>query len=377
MTVPPVRGPYLSVIVPSHDSARTLATCLDAIVRSDLPRDCWELIVVDDASADDSALIAAEYADTVISLPGNQRGPAYARNRGFEVSRGEGVVFVNPDARVNSDTLRRIALVFAHEPDVSAVFGSYDTRSPAVGVVSTYRNLLHHYVHLQSAGDAETFWAVCGAVRREVFLEAGMYDEWRFARPQVEDMELGQRIRARGHKIVLRPEISVTNLTEWTFREAIHSDLRDRGVPWMRLLMGQRASQDSDRIALKTVERTNTGFVWAALIFSLVAMIAWDARWLIATAVSIQAILFVNRHLYSFFERERGLLFTVRAIPMHLIYYVVFGVAMAVGWCLHVLVGDSRPAPLVEAYAEVGLKTWPPVPTKQTALAQRSPATTS
>ena len=172
--LPPVRGPYLSVIVPAHNSARTLATCLDAIIRSDLPRDCWELIVVDDGSADDSPLIAAEYADTVVSLPGNARGPAYARNRGFEVSRGEGVVFVDPNARVHSDTLRRIALVFAHEPDVSAVFGSYDTSSSAVGVVSTYRNLLHHYVQLQTAGDAETFWAVCGGVRRDVFIEAGM-----------------------------------------------------------------------------------------------------------------------------------------------------------------------------------------------------------
>jgi glycosyltransferase involved in cell wall biosynthesis len=376
MRVPPERGPYLSVIVPSHDRARTLATCLDAIVRSDLPRDCWELIVVDDASADDSALIAAEYADTVIRLPGNARGPAYARNRGFEVSRGEGVVFVDPDARVHSDTLRRIALVFAHEPDVSAVFGSYDTSSPASGVVSTYRNLLHHYVHHQTAGDAETFWAVCGAVRREVFIEAGMYDEWRFARPQVEDMELGQRIRGRGYKIVLRPEISVTNLTEWTFRAAIRSDLRDRGVPWMRLLMGQRARQDSDRIALRTVERTNAGFVWGGLVFLLLAAIAGDARWLIGTAVSIQAILFVNRHLYAFFEGERGLVFTVRAIPMHLVYYLVFGIAMALGWLLHVLVGEPRPAPLVEAYAEVGLQTWPPVPARQAGLAQRSPATT-
>ncbi len=374
MTLPPVRGPYLSVIVPAHDSARTLATCLDAIDRSDLPRDCWELIVVDDASADDSALIAAEYADTVISLPGNPRGPAYARNRGFEVSRGEGVVFIDPGARVHGDTLRRIALVFAHEPDVSAVFGSYDTSSPSVGVVSTYRNLLHHYVHRQTAGDAETFWAVCGAVRREVFIEAGMYDEWRFARPQVEDMELGQRIRGLGYQIVLRPEISVTNLSEWTFRAAIRSDLRDRGVPWMRLLMGQRASEDSDRIALKTVERTNTAFVWVALFFLLVAAIAWDARWLIATAVSLQAILFVNRHLYAFFEGERGLLFTLRAIPMHLVYYVVFGIAMALGWLLHVLFGDPRPAPLVEAYAEVGLQTWPPVPSKQQGSLQPSSA---
>jgi hypothetical protein len=82
----------------------------------------------------------------------------------------------------------------------------------------------------------------------------------------------------------------------------------------------------------------------------------------------------VNRHLYAFFERERGLLFTLRAIPMHLVYYVVFGIAMALGWLLHVLFGDPRPAPLVEAYAEVGLQTWPPVPSKQQGSLQPSSA---
>jgi hypothetical protein len=112
-------------------------------------------------------------------------------------------------------------------------------------------------------------------------------------------------------------------------------------------------------------------------VFLLGATITWDERWLIATAVSLQAILFVNRHLYGFFERERGLLFTLRAIPMHLVYYLVYGVAMALGWLLHVLVGDPRPAPLVEAYAEVGLETWPPVPSKQHGLPQRSSATTA
>src|SRR5918993_5129213 len=51
-------GPLLSVVVPCHDASATLSRTLAAIVASDLPRELWELIVVDDASSDDTALIA-------------------------------------------------------------------------------------------------------------------------------------------------------------------------------------------------------------------------------------------------------------------------------------------------------------------------------
>jgi hypothetical protein len=54
--------------------------------------------------------------------------------------------------------------------------------------MSQYRNLIHHHVHHQNAGHVETFWAGAGGVRRDVFSEAGMYDEWHYGRPQIEDI---------------------------------------------------------------------------------------------------------------------------------------------------------------------------------------------
>ncbi|MGH7617791.1 MAG: glycosyltransferase family 2 protein, partial [Gemmatimonadaceae bacterium] len=51
--------PYLSVIVPAHNGERVLPLALDALESSTLGRDAWELIVVDDASTDQTALVAA------------------------------------------------------------------------------------------------------------------------------------------------------------------------------------------------------------------------------------------------------------------------------------------------------------------------------
>ena len=99
--------PFLSVIVPVHDGAHVIPTSLDALCGSEFPRDSWELIVVDDASRDDTAAVAARYADAVIRIPGRPHGPAYARNRGAEVARGDVLVFIDADVVVHGDTLSR------------------------------------------------------------------------------------------------------------------------------------------------------------------------------------------------------------------------------------------------------------------------------
>ena len=89
--------PYLSVIVPVKNGHSVLPRMLDMLSRSALPRESWELIVIDDGSTDDSSAIASEYADLVIRLPAPSHGPGYARNRGVERARGECIVFLDAD----------------------------------------------------------------------------------------------------------------------------------------------------------------------------------------------------------------------------------------------------------------------------------------
>jgi glycosyltransferase involved in cell wall biosynthesis len=354
----------LSVIVPAHQAAALLPDTLNAILASDLPRDQWELIVVDDGSHDETAVVAGRYADTVVRLPGKPHGPAYARNRGFEVSRGEIVVFFDADVRVKPDTLRRAALALTSDPSLGAVFGSYDTNPPAPGFISQYRNLLHHYVHHRNAGEADTFWAGCGAVRRAVFEQAGMYDEWHFARPQIEDIELGQRIRANGHRITLRPEIQVTHLKRWTFWGVVRTDIRDRGIPWARLLAHRGAMLNSGTLNLKWTEKLNTGLVWLAL-FGFIAA-AWTRRAVVAeiSLLLLVPVILLNWAMLRFFWRVRGLGFALAVVPLHLQYYLLNGVSAIVGLLLHHSVGAPMPDPTVDAFAEVGLQRWPPVPAK-------------
>lgn len=340
--MPSVAGvPRLSVIVPVHGGETVLPDSLGALRASDLPREQWELIVVDDASTDRSAEVAERYADTVLRLSDVPRGPAHARNRGAEKARGECLVFVDADVCVHTDAVRRFADFFARESSVAAVFGAYDASPRAPGLVSQYRNLLHHYVHAQNAGDAETFWAGCGAIRRDVFVEAGMFDEQRYRRPQIEDIELGHRVRNAGYRIVLQPDIQGMHLKAWTLRTMVVNDVRDRGMPWMRLLLDRKDGARPGTLNLRPVEKLYTLLTGIAVCALAVAGVRGDPWWLLPAASCGLLVLAGNLSLFRWFAKRRGLWFAVGTVPLRLLYYALNAVAAVVAWLGHTLFGKS------------------------------------
>ena len=332
----------LSVIVPVYQGTRVLGLSLAALARSTLPRESWELIVVDDGSTDASALIAARFADVVVRLPGKPYGPAYARNRGFEASRGEIAVFVDADVCVHPETLARFLELFDRRPDVSAIFGSYDSSPSHPGVVSEFRNLLHHHVHHRDAGEAETFWAGCGAIRASAFRDVGMFDEWHYSRPQIEDIELGRRLRLRGHRILLRPEIQGTHLKRWTLRDIMSTDFTQRGVPWTRLLLQEGPNRSGRQLNLRASERLCTalaGLGWLALFAALLMRSPVPLLMLPVLVLSVAA---ANAEFYRFVARERGVAVALAMLPLHLLYYGTNVVSALIGWVLHILFGEPQ-----------------------------------
>ncbi|MCH8154520.1 MAG: glycosyltransferase, partial [Proteobacteria bacterium] len=116
---------------------------------------------------------------------------ARARNRGALKASGEFLAFIDADVVVHDDTLARMVAAFGANPGVAGVFGCYDDSPDDSGFISQYKNLAHRYVHQDSHGEVPTFWSGCGAIRRSVFIEFGGFDEERYPRPAIEDIELG------------------------------------------------------------------------------------------------------------------------------------------------------------------------------------------
>src|SRR5439155_208005 len=103
-----VAWPRMSVVVCSYNGARTIRDTLNGLVELDYPD--LEVIVVDDGSTDDTALIAREYPVRVISTP--NRGLSNARNTGLRAATGEIVAYIDDDAWPDPDWLRYVAWTF-------------------------------------------------------------------------------------------------------------------------------------------------------------------------------------------------------------------------------------------------------------------------
>lgn len=325
---PGVEHPALSVIVPVRDGEHFLPASLTALRSSDLPPGSWELIVVDDSSCDQSAEVAVRYADRVVRLANGPDGPAFARNRGADVASGVVLMFVDADVCVHPDALRRVTEIFERESDVSAVFGAYDLTPAARGLVSQYRNLLHRYVHQRDAGDTVTFWAGCGAVRAEVFASCGGFDEAR-GQEALEDIELGYRLSALGHRIVLRPEIQGRHLKRWTLRSMIITDVRQRGIPWMRLLMSGNV-RPAATLNIRISEQACTILVVVGCLASFAWLWSGAAAWLAVASAAMAATLAINGPLLAWFARQRGWGFALCAMPLRLLYYALNAVSVSV-----------------------------------------------
>ena len=288
----------LSAIVPATDRPATLERCVDAIRRAADPPD--EIIVVD-------------------SPP--RSGPAAARNAGAARATGSVLAFVDSDVLVHEDAFERIRTALASDPARVAVFGSYDDAPAADGLVSIFRNLLHHWIHHSSAGRATTFWAGLGAVRSDAFHAAGGFDSRRFPVPSVEDIELGLRL-ARTGTIELDPRIQGTHLKCWRLRSMVVTDLVHRGAPWVALMLARGRS--SVRLNVSGRHLAGTAACLGAL--GLAA-----ARRRSAAALLGAFFVGINTRLYALLFRRGGVRAVAAGFVLHVLHSVIALIAAPVG----------------------------------------------
>jgi len=253
------------------------------------------------------------------------------------MARGDVLVFIDADVVTSRAALDRVSRRFREEPNIDAVFGAYDENPADPGFVSQYKNLAHSFIHRSSTTVAQTFWAGFGAVRRNAFVAIGGFDE-RFARPCVEDIDLGYRLTARGFRIQLDPSLLACHLKRWTIGSMVVSDIRDRGIPWTQLIL--RGGRFHSDLNFKSSYRA---CVFLAYLTMLLAVVALDQpRVLLAIPVLIATLVFLSRRYYQYFYTQRGLWFAVRVFPLHYIYHLYNGLSFVAGTLLYGLTRWTR-----------------------------------
>jgi glycosyltransferase involved in cell wall biosynthesis len=198
--------PRFSVIVPVYQAAGVLGHCLDALGRQSLPRNEYELIVVDDGSTDDTAAVArGRGADQVLTVP--HGGPSAARNAGMHAAGGEIVLFTDADCEPAPDWLALMAAAFA-DPQVMGAKGAYRTRQRSLIARLVQLEFEIRYGRMARLPRIDFIDTYAAAYRRDLLLRYGGFDT-AFPIPSAEDVDLSFRIARDGHLLRFVPAAQV------------------------------------------------------------------------------------------------------------------------------------------------------------------------
>ncbi|MBW4517911.1 MAG: glycosyltransferase [Timaviella obliquedivisa GSE-PSE-MK23-08B] len=312
----------LSIVVPVHNGGESFRRCLASL--KSFATAAIETIIVVDGGTDDSWQLAEASGAKVILLD-STGGPARARNLGAKAAQGDILFFLDADVTLAHDTLAEALKTFQNQPMIAALIGSYDDAPGAANFLSQYKNLFHHYTHQTGCEEASTFWGACGAVRREVFLAIGGFDE-SYRYPSIEDIELGYRLRRAGHRICLCKQVQVKHLKHWGPVNLLRAEIFYRALPWSELLWRDR--QFVNDLNLQTSSRLSVVLTYSLLLASISAL--WWSKLLIVVGLASIALLLINWPVYRFFLQKRGLGFALKVIPWHWFYYFYSGFAFAV-----------------------------------------------
>jgi glucosyl-dolichyl phosphate glucuronosyltransferase len=199
--------PFVSIIIPTYNRSDRLQTTVESLIAQRYPSDRFEIILVDNASTDDTASVIARLVGmfpAVRPLSEQRRGAHWARNAGATVSLGEILYFTDDDMVADPDMLANLVVPFSMDANVGSVTGRvlprWETEPPA-WVLEHCRNAL---LSLNDRGEALMIsdedpgvFSCHQAIRREAFFRAGGFNPDTNAGEFVGDNETGLNIKVK------------------------------------------------------------------------------------------------------------------------------------------------------------------------------------
>ena len=194
----------VSIIVPYYNYSQYIDQCLESISKQTYKK--FEVIIVDDHSNLEEhhklLEIKAKYWKKMdVSLYWNieNLGLTLTRNKGVENSKGEFILFLDPDDNIHEDYLLKTTKTLKQNPEIG--FAYVNTRYFG-GENKVFSQPEYNFYRLINAGN---FISYCSLIRKKAFIESGGFnlENWSY----LEDYELIIRLSRKGWYGKLVPEV--------------------------------------------------------------------------------------------------------------------------------------------------------------------------
>lgn len=212
--------PGISVIIPNLNGGHYLGPCLTSVFAQGLAADELEVILIDNASTDDSVDVVRNDFPTVRIMTNSRNiGFTQAVNQGLDVATRDVILLLNNDTVMQPGALVRLRAELLQHEDLAGVqplllwagdSNVVDSAGIALSKPFAARDDLNGYTVALAPTEPVETWGVCFAcalIRKSVFEECGKLDPDFFA--EWDDVDWCLRARWMGYRFMLEPSARV------------------------------------------------------------------------------------------------------------------------------------------------------------------------
>ena len=310
---------FISVVIPSYNCSKTIGKCLEAVLSSTY--DPFEVVVVDDASTDDSIEVISTFPCRLIRFD-RHAGASKARNTGARASTGEIIFFIDADCIVEKDTLSRVQKAFTGQEGV-VVGGSYTPVSYDSNFFSIFQSIYINYSELKRT-EPDYIATHAMAIEKRSFEKSSGFPE-QFL-PIIEDVEFSHRLRRSGYRLLMDPDILVRHIFNFTFWKSLRNAYR-KSHYWIMYSLSNRDLLSDSGTASKEL-KVNVLSYFLIILSLLLYPVFLSSSFLIFPLFLSVFNLFMNKNLLRAFYHAKGLFF---ALPASLYYTLIYPLAVGAG----------------------------------------------
>lgn len=199
--------PHVSIIIPVRNRPDEIASCLQSLKEIDYPSEKVEIIVVDDASTDNTPNVVSRFPVTLIALKTHKQA-SFCRNLAAKHAKGKVLAFIDSDCIADPLWLKELMPAFK-DPLLGAVGGTVDSYFEEDGLsldrYEKVKSSLKVGSWFRRSRKGENFFYVpsCNlVVKRDIFLELGGFNKDLHVG---EDVDFCWRMQDRGYNLEYRP----------------------------------------------------------------------------------------------------------------------------------------------------------------------------
>jgi len=274
---------FVSVIIPAYESMGDLPDCLEALMKQSYPKDCYEIIVVDNGQNYGIESLVKKYPN--VSLVNEARPGSYiARNTGLQHARGEFVVFTDADCIAHTDFLSSGISVLESDENCGLVGGQIVLQElipqqPTAVELFEREFTFTQEKYIKKGKQASTANVFTSA---EVIKKVGNFNQ---NLKSTGDFEWSHRISKAGYELAYSPEACVYHPTRRTWKAIAkrtkriaggkHDNLMSNGFTVRKFLAGLRRAAFPLGKVRQIVGAEKLSLVNKVKIFSVVVFVSF------------------------------------------------------------------------------------------------------